>query len=450
MTKTSKTHPIRVDFVDLPMLRAMGGLGLTLAPGKFEPQKWCRDLEWDLDRLRREHHVDTLVTLLAGREIDRLRLPGFFGRVNANGMEAIWMPLSQGKRPESDDVIGEGIAAIVERLKMGKRVVVHCSGGLGRSGLVAACCLIGVGVSPVEAIAAVRSARQGAIEGGQERFVRSFRPSALRGYGGQHRPEVFPVEPHVESVLRALVDERRKPDFHDEAVPCRVVERFLLGEEEPATPLEAIHVLATLRGTYLDGGSALPLLEESKLRGMLGSCLALRSRMSEKDAEGIDRWNLVYGSRSAELVEPLIGYLLECQPTPQPLDEDRILTFAALRFDGYAYADATGFDWMEWTTEHFAAEGDQLEPLEVLALFFASQRYLCKWGGEMLPKTHRDWWMYRELFLRAVETPVPLEYRGDTWWLEWKLRYEPRRDECIEVVAEAHMSTAYEDAPCQN
>lgn len=95
----------------------------------------------------------------------------------------------------------------------------------------------------------------------------------------------------------------------------------------------------------------------------------------------------------------------------EELREDEILMNAALRFDGYGYRDEPGFDWNAWTPERYAADGDELEPLEACALFFSLQRYLCKWGGGREPRDGTYWWMYRELFLRTCETPIPPRFR---------------------------------------
>jgi len=67
------------------------------------------------------------------------------------------------------------VAWIRERLRGGDNVVVHCRGGLGRTGTIAACVLVARGVEPDEAMRLVRASRPGAIESeAQERFVRTF------------------------------------------------------------------------------------------------------------------------------------------------------------------------------------------------------------------------------------------------------------------------------------
>jgi len=54
---------------------------------------------------------------------------------------------------------------------------VHCRGGLGRSGMIAARMLVELGTPADEAIARVRSARPGAVETSEQvAYVRAVRP----------------------------------------------------------------------------------------------------------------------------------------------------------------------------------------------------------------------------------------------------------------------------------
>jgi ADP-ribosyl-[dinitrogen reductase] hydrolase len=58
-------------------------------------------------------------------------------------------------------------------LKDGHNIVIHCKGGLGRTGKIAARLMIEFGADPRTAIQCVRKARPGAIENSvQERYVR--------------------------------------------------------------------------------------------------------------------------------------------------------------------------------------------------------------------------------------------------------------------------------------
>jgi ADP-ribosyl-[dinitrogen reductase] hydrolase len=70
--------------------------------------------------------------------------------------------------------VGEQLRSM---LSGGSNVVVHCRGGLGRAGTIAARLLVELGVAPETAIANVRRVRPGAIETrAQEQFVLRLRP----------------------------------------------------------------------------------------------------------------------------------------------------------------------------------------------------------------------------------------------------------------------------------
>ena len=64
------------------------------------------------------------------------------------------------------------------QLLVGQSIVVHCRGGLGRTGIVAARLLIELGEKPVTALERVRAARPGAVETAeQEEYVLGLRDS---------------------------------------------------------------------------------------------------------------------------------------------------------------------------------------------------------------------------------------------------------------------------------
>ena len=66
-------------------------------------------------------------------------------------------------------VAGEELRSLLRR---GLDVLVHCRGGLGRAGTIAARLLVELGMEPTKAIKSVRAARPGAIETrDQESFI---------------------------------------------------------------------------------------------------------------------------------------------------------------------------------------------------------------------------------------------------------------------------------------
>jgi protein-tyrosine phosphatase len=179
MLRTSLTHPIRVDA--LPVRNGL--LGLTFCPGKhgdsLNGAPWARDLDTDLRALR-DWGAGLVLTLIEPYEFDLLRVPDLGERVVAQGMCWAHLPIRDVDVPAAPFLSDWPTvrADLLSRLDAKGRVVVHCRGGLGRAGLVAALLLVETGVRPEEAIRAVREVRPGAIETvAQERYVRDYTPS---------------------------------------------------------------------------------------------------------------------------------------------------------------------------------------------------------------------------------------------------------------------------------
>ncbi len=178
--KTSESDPILVDFLPQEELEVPGQLGLTLAPGKKTDEKdvqWERDLETDLKRLREEYGVGVLVSLMERDEYSDLQIPELFQKAEEQGMAVLYLPIPDYGVPNAseDDDYRPFIEDVANRIEEGETVIVHCRGGLGRSGMVAASVLVALGQSAEEAIKTVRGARKGAIETpDQEDRVRWF------------------------------------------------------------------------------------------------------------------------------------------------------------------------------------------------------------------------------------------------------------------------------------
>lgn len=173
--RTSLCHPIRVDFVE-----AEGGpeIGMTFAPGKIQrgamSGSWTRSLEADLDRLVRGHEVDDLVCLLEDHELTDLHIEGLVKRAAAHGLAVHRLPVQDQSTP-TDAELHDLLEKVASWRALGRRVVFHCKGGLGRAGTAAACCLVETGIDPEVAITLIRAARKGAIENpSQEAFVRHY------------------------------------------------------------------------------------------------------------------------------------------------------------------------------------------------------------------------------------------------------------------------------------
>jgi hypothetical protein len=179
MLRTSDSDPIRVDFVPQDAHGLRGRLGLTFAPGKCGKgvyAHWERDLRTDLARLRDHYDVKVLVTLIEEFEMKRASIPGLLSAVKRAGMKSIWYPIGDVSTPRDAEDPIPVVRAIVGHLGSGDTLVVHCMGGLGRAGTMAACTLAACGLEAPRAVEVVRAARPGALETpAQVAFVGAFR-----------------------------------------------------------------------------------------------------------------------------------------------------------------------------------------------------------------------------------------------------------------------------------
>jgi ADP-ribosyl-[dinitrogen reductase] hydrolase len=136
--------------------------------------EWERDLAVDLDAVR-NWGAAAVVTLVEPKELTLLKVERLGEEVLRRNMAWFHLPIVDASIPDQRfeqqwDVAGAEVRAL---LRGGHDVLVHCRGGLGRAGMIAARLLVEVGMEPAEAIARVRAIRPGAIETPeQERFVR--------------------------------------------------------------------------------------------------------------------------------------------------------------------------------------------------------------------------------------------------------------------------------------
>jgi len=96
--------------------------------------------------------------------------------VENRGMESIHFPIKDKWIPNSMDELIYLVEKIIVLLRAGKKVVVHCNGGKGRSGTVLVATLVGLGSKVQQAIDVVRKTRSGTIRNPlQIAYVKRFK-----------------------------------------------------------------------------------------------------------------------------------------------------------------------------------------------------------------------------------------------------------------------------------
>ena len=171
-SKNSENSPLHIAEVRLG--QGGGSLGLTLCPGKKDVSRsWNRDLGADL-RAILVWGATTVVTLIEDHEFRMLNVEALQREVQTLGMDWIHLPIVDVNIP---DHRFEHRWALIRpklhaRLNAGENALIHCRGGRGRTGLVAALILVERGCEPYVAIQRVRAVRPHAIEThAQERYV---------------------------------------------------------------------------------------------------------------------------------------------------------------------------------------------------------------------------------------------------------------------------------------
>jgi ADP-ribosylglycohydrolase/protein-tyrosine phosphatase len=178
----SVSSPLHI--AELQLGDGAGCLGLTICPGKKDSFKWNRDLEEDL-RAILKWGASTAVTLIERHEFELLKISRLGERVQKLGMRWIHLPIRDVDVPDQRFERAWSIAGpeIHDRIQKGEKIVIHCRGGLGRTGLVAGLILVERGCDPRKAVQIVRATRPGAIEtAAQEQYVLRANARAQAGH----------------------------------------------------------------------------------------------------------------------------------------------------------------------------------------------------------------------------------------------------------------------------
>ncbi|KFZ38094.1 phosphatase [Shewanella mangrovi] len=178
LLRTSLTHPLQIATVQASA--DVGRIGITFCPGKYDPWAatggWQRDLSLDIAAIK-HWGAAAVLTLVEQHELISLKVADLGAEVQRRDMQWHHLPIADYSVPGAAFETSwqtEGLH-LRQLLRQQRDIVVHCKGGLGRAGMIAARLLIELGTPVDEAIKQVRQQRPGAIEtSAQLALVRSY------------------------------------------------------------------------------------------------------------------------------------------------------------------------------------------------------------------------------------------------------------------------------------
>lgn len=177
MTGASGNQLIRRVSTGLPC----GELFLAPMPGRYGP------LEVMLDEMT-GLGIDTVVSLAPLSEIV-VKSPGYAELLDSGclGFSLMSIPVEDFGVPTDRESFAADVERAASMLDMGRRLIVHCGAGIGRTGTFACCLLIALGATAAESAAKVRAAGSGPETPEQEALVGWF---AGRSADGAIPPEI--------------------------------------------------------------------------------------------------------------------------------------------------------------------------------------------------------------------------------------------------------------------
>ena len=161
----------QIDFISLPGIT--GRIGMGRAPGygsdRFDDFRSIK--EQGITKIYCLQEEDELQYLSNGEDDFAKRRE----YLSAIGIDFVSSPIGDFRIPTAEQA-KEVTDMILNDVRSGKDILIHCMGGLGRTGTAAGCALVRFGIAPEIAIMTVRTVRPGTLETDQQvEFVREFK-----------------------------------------------------------------------------------------------------------------------------------------------------------------------------------------------------------------------------------------------------------------------------------
>jgi protein-tyrosine phosphatase len=117
--------------------------------------------DWLEDEIRswKSNGIDVVVCLMEDWELAELDLSDEKKACLEQGLSFVHFPIRDRGTPESAVAVHSLVQTLSGHLTSNRNVLIHCRAGIGRTGLVAACCLIESGIVASDAFARIEEAR---------------------------------------------------------------------------------------------------------------------------------------------------------------------------------------------------------------------------------------------------------------------------------------------------
>jgi protein-tyrosine phosphatase len=146
-----------------------GGLYLSSMPGYYHPFK---------DEVEEARSLGISLTLRLTSDVEtESKSPEYMDSIRRRllAWEELHFPIADYGVPTDPEAFRSLVKKTASALEAGKRVLVHCAAGIGRTGVFAACLLIELGLDTGEARAAVTEAGSYAEDPRQLRFLEYYK-----------------------------------------------------------------------------------------------------------------------------------------------------------------------------------------------------------------------------------------------------------------------------------
>jgi len=126
-----------------------------------------------------ERQIKLIVSLTPLAEIQK-KSPTYAKAIEANALpcERKLFPIPDFQIPTDAQAFPKFVEEVADHVRSGDRILIHCAGGIGRTGTFAVCLLKALGLQLNDAMKYVSTGGSGPETTLQERFVAEFLPSS--------------------------------------------------------------------------------------------------------------------------------------------------------------------------------------------------------------------------------------------------------------------------------